>query len=72
MSNVCRTRPPVAVQVAKPPPRNYVVRMTVYRRDNTTIDLDSSLMTEREATAAVDDIIMTEAEARTAISKAGR
>jgi len=70
MSNACRTKPPVVVEVAKPPPRNCVVRLTVYRKDNTTIDLDSPLMTKAEAYAEIENITQSEDEARAAIRRA--
>lgn len=69
MANACRVQPPVVVELAKPPPRNYVVRLTVYRKDNTTLDLDSVLMTAGEAHDTVAAIQHSEEEARVAIGK---
>jgi len=65
MKTCARTLPPEAVETRQ----GWVVRMSVYRKDETLIHLDSGVMTEEQARATVEAITWDEEEARRAIDR---
>lgn len=65
MKPCTRTQAPVAIQLD----HGWVVRLSVYRQDETLVHLDSEPMSEEEARSTVEAITWDEDEARRAIDR---